>query len=114
MNKKIAIPTEGGKLCAHFGHCESFYMATIQEGLIVEETMVTPPAHEPGLYPAWVGQQGVGTVIAGGMGEKAKELFRHENIQVFVGADAKTPRELVEDFLKNSLVTGENSCNHDH
>ena len=61
MNKKIAIPTEGGKLCAHFGHCESFYMATIQEGLIVEETMVTPPAHEPGLYPAWVGQQGVGT-----------------------------------------------------
>ena len=112
MNKKIAIPTEGGKLCAHFGHCESFYMATIQEGLIVEETMVTPPAHEPGLYPAWVGQQGVGTVIAGGMGEKAKVLFKKENVDLLVGATKKEPRQLVEDYIKGELVIGQNSCNH--
>lgn len=27
MNKKIAIPIEDGMLCAHFGHCEYFYVA---------------------------------------------------------------------------------------
>lgn len=34
------------------GHCESFYMATIQKGLIVggKKTMVYLQAHEPGLY----------------------------------------------------------------
>ena len=26
---KIAIPTAEGKLCAHFGHCESFTFAKI-------------------------------------------------------------------------------------
>lgn len=112
MNNKIAIPVEGGKLCAHFGHCEAFYMANVENGKIVEEAVIVPPAHEPGLYPAWVGSHGVKTVIAGGMGEKAKELFRKEEIQVFVGAESKTPRELVEDYINNSLVTGNNSCNH--
>ena len=114
MENRIAIPLENGILCEHFGHCEVFYIADVINGEVANETQIVPPEHEPGLYPAWVSEQGVTLVIAGGMGEKAKELFRQENIQVFVGADAKTPRELVEDFLKNSLVTGENSCNHDH
>ncbi|WP_321478690.1 NifB/NifX family molybdenum-iron cluster-binding protein [uncultured Bacteroides sp.] len=112
MSNKVAIPTEGGLLCAHFGHCESFYMADIENGVIVNEAIIVPPAHEPGLYPAWVGSHGVKIVIAGGMGEKAKELFRKEGIEVFVGAVSKAPRELVEDFIHNSLVTGSNSCNH--
>ncbi len=29
MEKKIAIPVEKGKPCAHFGHCEKFYVAVI-------------------------------------------------------------------------------------
>lgn len=114
MNLKIAIPTEKGKLCAHFGHCEAFYLATIEEGTIVEEKIIIPPAHEPGLYPAWVSQLGAKIVITGGMGEKAKDLFRKENIQFIVGAQINTPRKLVDDFLSNSLITGDNKCNHEH
>lgn len=112
MEGIIAIPTEGGKLCAHFGHCESFYMASVKYDKIVEESMIVPPAHEPGLYPAWVGSKGATVVIAGGMGEKAKALFRKENIEFFVGAQIEVPRKLVEDFLSGTLVTGNNSCNH--
>lgn len=112
MNNKIAIPIEGGVLCAHFGHCEAFYMADVENGKVVGETIIVPPAHEPGLYPGWVGSHGVKTVIAGGMGEKAKELFSNEGIEVFVGAPHKSPQELIEDFLQKTLVVGSNSCNH--
>ncbi|MFV0545621.1 MAG: NifB/NifX family molybdenum-iron cluster-binding protein [Bacteroides sp.] len=112
MTVKIAIPTENGKLCAHFGHCEAFYMATITEGSITDSTMIVPPAHEPGLYPAWVAQHGVKTVIAGGMGQKARDLFAKEQVEVIVGAPFKAPEELVHDFIQQTLVVGNNSCNH--
>ncbi|WP_321334336.1 NifB/NifX family molybdenum-iron cluster-binding protein [uncultured Bacteroides sp.] len=112
LNQKIAIPVEAGMLCAHFGHCEAFYMADVENGQIVKETMVVPPVHEPGLYPAWVGSHGIKMVIAGGMGEKAKALFNKEGIEVYLGVPKKTPKELVEDFISDSLKTGVNSCDH--
>lgn len=98
MNKRIAIPVEQGMLCDHFGHCEYFYVAEVENGAIVKEEEITPPEHQPGLYPAWVAGQGVSIVIAGGMGEKAKELFRQQKIELYVGATKKNPKELVLDF----------------
>lgn len=114
MNNKIAIPTEGGNLCAHFGHCESFYVVVVEKDRIIKEDMIIPPAHEPGLYPAWIAELGVKTVIVMGIGEKAKALFQKENIQVIIGVRNQNLRELVKDYLGNSLVTEENSCNHKH
>lgn len=52
MRKRIAIPTENGFLCSHFGHCESFYIADIENNEILSSSFVKPPKHEPGLYPA--------------------------------------------------------------
>lgn len=110
--KRIAIPTENGILCSHFGHCEAFYIADIEDNKIVNSSFVTPPAHEPGLYPAWIKEQGVNEVICGGMGEKAKELFAQQNISLYIGVDTKKPEELVYDLLNNRLKMGQNSCNH--
>lgn len=114
MEKKIAIPVENGKLCGHFGHCAAFYMAEIENNQIVKETTIVPPAHEPGLYPAWIAKYGVTAVIAGGMGEKAKTLFGKENIDIYTGSEVKDPKSLVLDFISNNLVQGTNTCNHDH
>ena len=112
MEKRIAIPAENGMLCAHFGHCEYFYVADIKDNEIVKEEMITPPEHQPRIYPAWVAGKGVSIVIAGGMGEKAKELFHKENIELQVGAVNKEPKELILDFINDNLITGANSCNH--
>jgi len=114
MAIKLAVPTEGGVLCAHFGHCEAFYIATVEGKEITAEEMIVPPVHQPGLYPAWVAEHGVSTVIAGGIGEKAKTLFKAQNIQVIEGMQLKAPRELVTEFIGGSLVSGTNTCNHDH
>ena len=113
MTKKIAIPMENGALCSHFGHCEYFEIATIQNNKILEIIEKTPPAHEPGLYPRWIASFGVTDVIAGGMGQKAIDLFNQQNINAFVGSPIKGAKEIIEDFLAGNLSLNANYCNHD-
>jgi predicted Fe-Mo cluster-binding NifX family protein len=110
---KFAIPTYQGKLCAHFGHCEAFALIdTDSEGKVVNENYVTPPPHEPGLLPPWLAQQGVNCIIAGGMGSRAQQLFAQQGVRVVTGAQGEDPREVVEQYLKGTLQTGANTCDH--
>lgn len=116
MTKKsfcIAIPIEQGELCAHFGHCEKFAIFHVKQGSVTEMQEIIPPEHVPGLYPGWVAKFGVTDVIAGGMGQRAIDLFNQQGINVFVGAPVKKPGELVADFLSNELTLQANYCNHD-
>ncbi len=110
--KKVAIPLENGRLTAHFGHCKQFSFLEVNNNEIVRETLITPPPHEPGLLPAWLAEHGITDIIAGGMGQRALKLFAEQNIAVSVGAQPKSPHELVQDWMQNSLVTGSNACDH--
>lgn len=110
--KKIAVPTIDGKLCPHFGHCEKFAILTVEDDKIVNEEMLEPPVHQPGVYPRWLHEMGVSEIIAGGMGQKAKVIFDQNNIQVNMGVESKPAREVVEELLKNQLETGSNLCDH--
>jgi Mrp family chromosome partitioning ATPase/predicted Fe-Mo cluster-binding NifX family protein len=113
VSMKFAVPTNQGKLCAHFGHCEAFALIdTDGDGKVVNETYITPPPHEPGLLPPWLSQQGVNCIIAGGMGSRAKELFAAQGVNVVTGAQGEEPRAIVEDYLKGVLQTGANTCDH--
>jgi Mrp family chromosome partitioning ATPase/predicted Fe-Mo cluster-binding NifX family protein len=110
---KFAVPTNEGKLCAHFGHCEAFALIDADaQGKILNETYVTPPPHEPGLLPPWLAQQGVNCIIAGGMGSRAQELFAEQGVRVVTGAQESDPKKAVENYLKGTLVTGTNTCDH--
>jgi predicted Fe-Mo cluster-binding NifX family protein len=112
MKKIIAIPLENGILCSHFGHCQQFAIIDAENNSISGETFVTPPPHEPGLLPAWLAEKGVTDVIAGGMGQRAINLFIQQKINVFVGAQVKMPRDLAYDLLNETLVAGANYCDH--
>jgi Mrp family chromosome partitioning ATPase/predicted Fe-Mo cluster-binding NifX family protein len=113
VSMKFAVPTNEGKLCAHFGHCEAFALIdTDATGKVVSETYITPPPHEPGLLPPWLSQQGVNCIIAGGMGSRAKDLFAAQGVNVITGAQGEKPRAIVEDYLKGVLQTGANTCDH--
>ncbi len=112
MKSTIAIPLENGRLCSHFGHCQHFAVVNVENNIIVNEDLITPPPHEPGLLPGWLAERGVTDVIAGGMGQRAVNLFTEQNIRVSVGAQAKAPRDLVNDWINNTLVTGSNACDH--
>jgi MinD superfamily P-loop ATPase len=98
----------------HFGHCEQFAFVEVAEndGHAMQTTLVTPPPHEPGLLPRWLHEQGVTLVIAGGMGQRAQQLFVQSGIQVLVGAPAETPEALVSAFLNETLRCSGNTCDH--
>jgi predicted Fe-Mo cluster-binding NifX family protein len=51
-------------------------------------------------------------VIAGGMGQRAQQLFAQSGIQVLVGAPVGTPEDLVGAYLDGSLKPGQNTCDH--
>ncbi len=110
---KIAIPLAGGKLTAHFGHCQDFAIIDVDENnQITKNESLVPPAHEPGVLPRWLGELGVNIIIAGGMGQMAINLFEQNNITVVTGASPMEPEALVKSYLEQTLTTGGNACNH--
>jgi Mrp family chromosome partitioning ATPase/predicted Fe-Mo cluster-binding NifX family protein len=111
---KIAIPLADGKLTAHFGHCGQFAIVDVdsESKAITEQKVLDPPPHEPGVLPAWLAEQGVRLVIAGGMGQRAQTLFNDKGIKVIVGAPVDTPEALVSDYLAGTLQVGDNICDH--
>ncbi len=109
---KFAVPTFNNELTAHFGHCEKFAIIETDNNTLVKEEFINPPVHQPGAYPRFLADMGVDVIIAGGMGQKARSLFAAHNIQVCVGVIEGSPRELVNQFLDNTLTTGHNLCDH--
>ena len=111
---KFAIPVTNGRLAMHFGHCEHFALIDVDEAkkAIVRKELVASPGHQPGLLPVWLAEEGVTAVIAGGMGSRAQALFRENRINVIVGALTDDPEEIVLDYIRGALATGDNVCDH--
>lgn len=113
--KRIAVPTDNGQVCGHFGHAPqfSFFDADPESGEIRGEHHLEPPEHSPGVLPGWIAQQRANVVLAAGMGGRARELFAEQGIEVVVGVLAGDPRQAVEAYLKGTLSSGQNACSHD-
>jgi len=110
----IAVPVARGRLCMHFGHCDQFALLDVDtaEKKLLDIRTIDPPAHEPGLLPRWLHEQGANLVIAGGMGQRAQDIFSEQGVNVIVGAPAETPDSLVRSYLDGTLQPGENTCDH--
>lgn len=110
----IAIPTTDGQLCMHFGHCERFSIFEVDADgkKIIAKTILIPPPHEPGLLPKWLHSEGVNLIIAGGMGQRARDLFAQSGVNVVVGVQPAEPESVVIAYLYGTLTTGDNVCDH--
>jgi len=111
---KIAIPTSDGLLDPHFGHCRSFTLFDMEPGSdrVLHCEVVEAPPHEPGLLPKWLSEKGVTRVVAGGMGERAIQIFSQFGVSVEVGAPRVPPEEALKMALSGSLAGGKNVCDH--
>jgi predicted Fe-Mo cluster-binding NifX family protein len=113
MKRKYAVPVDqNGILDAHFGHCKYFALHEVEKNEITTTEMVQPPPHEPGLLPRWLADLGVTDVLAGGMGNRAVQLFNQQGVNVFVGAPQLKAEELVNGYLGNSIEFSANYCDH--
>ena len=115
-NMKIAIPTSDGKLCAHFGHCESFTFADVnmdtKEILNLEEKV--PEEGISCQSASWIAEQGTNVVLAGGMGGRPMMIFAQNGVQVVAGCPELPIKEIVDSYLNKTLANGENSCGGGH
>ena len=111
---KIAIPVTSGLLDQHFGHCKSFAILDVdlEKKQIIARNDIDAPPHEPGVLPRWLGSKDVNIVITGGMGNKAKQLFEGQSIEVVVGAPVEAPESVVQSYMDGSLNSGVNACDH--
>jgi len=109
---RYAIPTADGRLTMHFGHVEAFALVNVEDGTVTGVLSATPPSHAPGALPAWLKENDVGIVIAGGMGQRAQGLLSQSGIQVILGAPSESPEELVRQHLAGTLAAGDNICDH--
>ena len=111
---KISIPLTAGLLSQHFGHCDEFAIMEVDDKAkeILNKSMHQSPPHEPGAFPRWLHELGVNVIIAGGMGQRAQQLFAQNSITVMVGASAELPEKLVSAYLNGTLQSGANLCDH--
>lgn len=111
---RYAVPITDGKLAAHFGHCRHFALFDVDDmtKVITRKEIIASPGHQPGLLPAWLADEGVSVVIAGGMGSRAQALFMENRIEVVVGVHGDDPEDIVLAHTKGKLIAGDNICDH--
>ncbi|NLT18322.1 MAG: Dinitrogenase iron-molybdenum cofactor [Firmicutes bacterium ADurb.Bin080] len=111
MNK-IAVACDGKNVTEHFGHCESFLIFETDKGAIIAEKNIANPGHKPGFLPNFLHDLGVNTIISGGMGGGAVDIFNSHNIEVVVG-NLGGAKEVVEKYLAGKLQSTGSVC-HEH
>lgn len=107
----IAVATENNMVAEHFGRCSHYTLFKLYGETISEEKKIVNPGHEPGFLPGYLAQMGVGCVIAGGMGQRARDLFAAENIDTCVGLRGPV-RAVVDAYLDGTIEPGNSACDH--
>ncbi len=106
---KIAISTESGNVCAHFGRAPEFTFVTIEDNQVVKKEILQNPGHSVGSIPQFVNQHGAKYMIAGGMGRRAEDFFNQYGIEVIMGITGKV-EDVIKKILDGTLEGGESLC----
>ena len=106
---KIAISTDGQHVSPHFGRCPAFTILEMEDNDLISKETISNPGHHQGYLPQYLKKIGVRCIVAGGMGMRAKELFRQENIDTILGVEGKI-KEVISKILNNYLEGGESIC----
>src|SRR5690554_990611 len=99
---KIAIAREGNHVSQHFGHCEGFELAKVEDGKVVDRETIPNPGHRPGFLPVFLAGKGVKVIIAGGMGGSAQNLFAQNGIEVYTGAQGSVS-DVLDSYVAGTL-----------
>ena len=107
----LAVATDHNSVAPHFGRCEEYTIAVIKNGAVISRRAIANPGHQPDFLPRFLAEQGVTSVIAGGMGPRAMELFRSRGIEVIVGVTGSVS-DAINAYRDGALQAGDSTCNH--
>ncbi|MDR3494972.1 MAG: NifB/NifX family molybdenum-iron cluster-binding protein [Ancalomicrobiaceae bacterium] len=132
MTVLLAIPSDapGGPeahISTHFGHCDVFSVFAINDGKIVDQSILAFPPHEHGdcLVPVGLlAEQGVTAMVASGMGRRPLVGFISSGIQPYFAGEHAKVGDIVAAFVAGDLMPfglegacgghGDGACDHDH
>lgn len=117
---KLAIPTigEGGlqsERSGHFGHCDCFTVIDVENGEVVNVSVIDNPPHEEGgcLRPVQLlASHGVNALVAAGMGGRPLMGFQDAGITVFFENQTPVVGDVVGMALGDQLpvMSLDNTC----
>ena len=110
---KIALPTRDGRIDDHFGHCHHYTIYTIEAKQIVAiEEMPSPEGCGCKSGIALVlRQKGVQVMLAGNMGDGAKNVLEGQEIKVIRGCSGDIDA-LVRAYLAGEVMDNGEACDH--
>ena len=112
---KIAVTYENGQIFQHFGHTEQFKLYEVADDKIAREEVVDTNGSGHGALAGFLMQQGVDTLICGGIGGGAQAALAEAGIKLYGGVSGEA------DAAVNALLAGNLGYNpnvrcdhHDH
>lgn len=117
MNK-IAIPVkQNNQIDDHFGHCEYYSVYTISDTNEIVNVETIPSTQGCGCKSNIAGvlaQNGVTTMLAGGIGGGAINVLNSAGIEVVRGCSGNA-EEIVKQFIDGMVTDSGSSCKqHEH
>ncbi len=108
---RIAIPSmeEGGldgKRAGHFGHCDTFTLVDVKDGVIEKISTIANQGHVQGgcMVPVnLLAENQVNALIVGGIGMRPLMGFRQVGIDVYHDDQRQEIRPVVEDLIAGKL-----------
>ena len=85
VRMKIAVTYEDGKIFQHFGHTEHFKVYEIEENTVVKESMLDANGSGHGALAGLLANNGVDTLICGGIGGGAQMALSEAGIRLYGG-----------------------------
>lgn len=109
---KLAVTYNNGEIFQHFGHTEYFKIYEIQDGKIQESQVVSTNGQGHGALAVFLKEQGVTSLICGGIGGGAKNALADADILVYGGVSGNAD-EAAKALLNGTLQFNPNvTCNH--
>ncbi len=110
---KIAIPTRDGHVDDHFGHCDHYTIYTIENNSVVAtETLPSPQGCGcKSNIASTLREMGVEVMLAGNMGEGAKNKLSAAGIRVIRGCRGDV-EVLIRTYLMGFVFDSGVECDH--
>ena len=112
---RIAVTYENGQIFQHFGHTEAFKIYDVENGTVQNAVVVPTNGSGHGALAGFLSENGVDTLICGGIGGGAQMALATAGIQLYGGV-AGDADEAVQALLAGTLGYNPNvrCSHHDH
>ena len=110
---KIAIPTRDGHIDDHFGHCAYYTIFEVEDNKIVATSRLESPegCGCKSSIAADMEEMGIEVMLAGNMGEGAKNKLESHNIKVIRGCRGNIEM-VVRAYLIGLIKDSGEGCSH--